>query len=1455
MEASTKRERITGDNPILAKLREDIFGDIDARTMDTFIEPDAYPRADSDRNRTPLVPVMLEQLGNSNNFIRSWLIQGDSGFGKTTLSYYLCWRLWEGYQEGERLPIYIHLPQIENLQNILMSYLSSRNYGKLEQRWIMNQPLILFLDGYDELHISERKNLYDSNGWSRLDVKIMLCCRPAALQHKNVSSMVGVLQANGTRHFETFLLAPFGPEQLERYVDKFIDHPPEKVRDSEYWAEPPWRRRETYLDWFRRLPGLRELIETPFLLSLTMQTLPRLVATQPHQAWHITRAHLYEAFIDDWLGYQVNRIAKPQTSKEIVGLEGDLRDYLWVYSQNLAAGLLKEGQINEKNLTGKETLKVELLEPNSLESNDNIIALLKDYERSDKAYFAGTVEYDALNMKSDVENLTRQTQLSARRIARIREGCLLHTQGDEFRFMHKSIAEFLAARSLFSGLRGEYEVLLSTAAGERWHLGINQQNLREESEILARLEEMAKQDSSIQGLLSDLIIKSREVAGLGIAAANAITLLTRLGTNFSGKDLSEVQISGADLRGGKFHGTNFTGANLEGVWFHGAWLQEARLTGANVTNINFGESAPLMHPDSVYALCHFQPVVMEDHEPQGYWLSGCKDGKVYQWSVHSEKMIATFNHSSGYFRSYSVNCVSVDNQRGQMASGGDDQCIRIWNLNTKKCLHILRGHTDSIKSIAFHPRGNQLASGSIDKTIRLLSVENGEFLREFKGHTKGVTSVAFHPTNFEHLASGSQDSTVRVWSVLSGDCLRLFEGHSYYVNNIAYHPNGEHIASVGDNTVRLWSVETGECLRELKGHMNALYSVAYHPSGDQLATGIDDALNVWEVEKGKCLHMFRRHLCTVNTVAYHRSGKQLASGSNDRSVRLLAVENEAYRRVLPGHSKWINSIAYHPNGKHLISGSWDGSIRIWSADREKCLRVHEGHRDKVCSVHYHPSGKYFASGSNDRAVRVWSVERGECLHELEGHTDSVTCIAFHPRGEHLASGSDDGTVRLWSIELSECLHVIKEYFCSVRCLAYHPSGEQLALGSTDTRVRVWSIEQHVCLNMFEGHDGTVLSVAYHPNGKQLASGSDDGTVRLWSVERDECMVLKGHGDFVSSVAYHPSGEQLISGSHDNTVRVWAVTTGDCLYDLCVGRHVLSCAFDPMGTTLAVGDEEGLSQFDYQVQNAINQNSKSKLSIQLLWNTIAISNFCRMDINQIIGCSHAIERLLLHNNNLNAIERHLSQNNNSGKPAVNGTLYQSWYTLFKPIPGTASCRQQHTIVKTNKQLTITEDRWVVSVARQLRNANSSGLFGSLFHTVAQHAFLVLEGIMQQRRFIIRAELTSPNGQNVIISISARDDIDRFRDSAKTYEAQQWDIPANIGRKLLRNIRADQRKTLSYSQTGGTGGVTQTDDYFNCVSWCIKQLRELDDSEIKIEDHWYNIFIVLPQDATRENEHIF
>ncbi|MDW8122985.1 MAG: hypothetical protein RMK62_11815, partial [Armatimonadota bacterium] len=69
-----------------------------------------------------------------------------------------------------------------------------------------------------------------------------------------------------------------------------------------------------------------------------------------------------------------------------------------------------------------------------------------------------------------------------------------------------------------------------------------------------------------------------------------------------------------------------------------------------------------------------------------------------------------------------------------------------------------------VNSVSFSPDGTRIASGSDDNTVRLWEVATGRQVKRMEGHTDWVRSVSFSPDG-TLIASGSLDGTIRIWRV------------------------------------------------------------------------------------------------------------------------------------------------------------------------------------------------------------------------------------------------------------------------------------------------------------------------------------------------------------------------------------------------------------------------------------------------------------------------------------------------------------------------------------------------------------------------------------------------------------------------------------------------------------------------------------------------------------------
>jgi len=103
----------------------------------------------------------------------------------------------------------------------------------------------------------------------------------------------------------------------------------------------------------------------------------------------------------------------------------------------------------------------------------------------------------------------------------------------------------------------------------------------------------------------------------------------------------------------------------------------------------------------------------------------------------------TFRRSKFKLQNHDANAALYSPDGLFIASGGDDQAVRLWDPTTLECLDpVLYGHADVVTTVSISSDGRFLVSGSKDKTIRLWDLEKIMSLMEDRGESS-LTSLAF----------------------------------------------------------------------------------------------------------------------------------------------------------------------------------------------------------------------------------------------------------------------------------------------------------------------------------------------------------------------------------------------------------------------------------------------------------------------------------------------------------------------------------------------------------------------------------------------------------------------------------------------------------------------------------------------------------------------------------------
>ncbi|GAM51699.1 NACHT domain-containing protein [Mycoavidus cysteinexigens] len=623
-----------------------------------------------------------------------FLLLGEAGSGKSTFNRYLARDLWESYEledrkEDERIPVFIPLTTLEDPnKNLLTEYFTEEGFS-IEQIQQLRQKrrFIFILDGYDEIKHRQRA-FYTDNKLDKWDAKVVISSRPEYLGPSYQSKFY---PSGQVKVFEECELAPFSKAAIRGYVESHVKH-----AQVSNWNAAQYQSALSH-------PDLQALIGNPFLLKIVLDVLPSLDSKEGSSNRNsYTRGALYEQFAKNWFARSQSRLQGIQLTEEEQKTFNRLAEEDFIkhgihFSQEFALALYEKQVLVATYLTEKAS--------------------------------------EGQEWGAFLSNGDEKTRL-------LRFNAPLSRQGDQYRFIHKSIRDYFVARALWGG----------TEKGiERGQL-LNQLPLVKDAAVLQFLSERVRQESEFKAALLSVIECSKEDGDFGVGASNAITVLVRAGVSFKGTDLKGVQISGADLSFGMFDSAQFEGADLRNANLRRIWLREANLRGAQMSGVKFGE-LPYLQERSEVLSCAYSP------DGKSY-AAGLASGEISVYTTSNwEKIYTLAGHSA------SVLSVVYSPSGAQLASGSYDNTIRVWDAASGTAGLTLEGHTDGVLSVVYSLSGAQIASGSLDSTVRLWDAQTGDcqILIQDSGP---VRSHAWKETfGVDYLGIGSTDKSVRQWEL------------------------------------------------------------------------------------------------------------------------------------------------------------------------------------------------------------------------------------------------------------------------------------------------------------------------------------------------------------------------------------------------------------------------------------------------------------------------------------------------------------------------------------------------------------------------------------------------------------------------------------------------------------------------------------------------------------------
>jgi WD40 repeat protein len=526
--------------------------------------------------------------------------------------------------------------------------------------------------------------------------------------------------------------------------------------------------------------------------------------------------------------------------------------------------------------------------------------------------------------------------------------------------------------------------------------------------------------------------------------------------------------------------------------------------------------------------------------------------------------------------------------------------------------HILTGHTDTVKDVAWSPDGSRIASGGDDGTLRIWDAQTRVELLKIQAHRAtyeaeyGVVKLTWSPQG-DRIATAAIEGNAKVWSAANGELITTFTGHSDEVWGVTWSPDGAWVASASkDGTVRVWDATNGvEKITHL-GHTEGVRSVAWSLDGTQIATASDDgSACLWDAETGEELFRFSGHTNAVFSVAWSPDGKRLVTAGEDGTVRIwdASTRMELSDIRLPSP---VWQVSWSPDGKQLATTRTDGLAQVWDAASGAEAFSLQGRAPENFNLAWSPDGKWLASTvGTGYSVRIWDAS--PFFMTLSEDSGAIGWASWSPDGDRLATVNYlDRTVKIWDTETGQALLFFDTGAADdMQDVFWSPDGSRIVTTSWDMRAQVWDAGTGQELVTFLGHVGepqnrfhgrdTLFGGGWSPDGSRIATTGGYGLVRIWdSSTGDELLHFQPTTDYGPLANWSPDGSKIATCSIPQVLQIWDAANGEPILggyvnntadlsfgdsmDLCIGG-----SWSPKGDRIltAVYGEGGATIWDAQ----------------------------------------------------------------------------------------------------------------------------------------------------------------------------------------------------------------------------------------------------------------------------------
>jgi WD40 repeat protein len=295
-----------------------------------------------------------------------------------------------------------------------------------------------------------------------------------------------------------------------------------------------------------------------------------------------------------------------------------------------------------------------------------------------------------------------------------------------------------------------------------------------------------------------------------------------------------------------------------------------------------------------------------------------------------------------------------------LASAGEDETVRIWDVETKRELLRL---PQKNSAAAFAPDGNAVVTGNDDGTLGEWPIARGTAVKTLAADPP-VIALAFS-NDGQFLITGSADGEMCILKTEAGNWSQIAaKALGAPVSTVGFSPDGKWLVAIAGKSARLFSLPGWmEAFPQLGFGEDSVHAVSFSPDGKWIALqtgrrapggahGDLVTTRVFEIATRRAIGWIT-HATILNVPG--TSGGDLKLVDNSASWAVMRLGGQAAKS---SDGRWIT-----------VPGE---ELTLADAQLQRPAEIVQ-HDGKVTDATFSPNGRWLATASEDHSVRIWPL--------------------------------------------------------------------------------------------------------------------------------------------------------------------------------------------------------------------------------------------------------------------------------------------------------------------------------------------------------------------------------------------------------------------------------------------------------------------------------------------------